>query len=133
MSSQHKLSESVKSIAGAALIGVGLHILWGNLDKAATQVSHPLGASAADALGVLPSIAMAFSQVVQAYASNHQGFLLGVLRMLVSFWPLLMVVAGTMLLRDTVTEKVKALPTPKNIFKIKLRDVDFATPRSTCR
>ena len=133
MTSQHKLSESLKSIAGAALVGLGLHILSGNLDEAATQLSHPLGTSAADALGVLPSVAMAASQAAQAYASNHQGFLLdaasdvGVILAAASRHCGNHACCGTL-----STDKVKALPAlPKKYFQNKDRDVDFAAPRST--
>jgi hypothetical protein len=37
--------------------------------------------------------------------------------MLVSFWPLFLVVVGTVLLRDVFADKVKALPAPNQYFK----------------
>jgi hypothetical protein len=130
MTRQHRLYESFNSIAGAAFVGIGLHLLWGNLDRAASHLSHPLGAAAGEALGVLPSIALALSQVVQAYDSDHRAFVLTLLRILISFWPLLLVIAGTMFLRDAVREreKVKALPAPARYFQNKDAGCRFCCP-----
>jgi len=129
MTRQHKTSESITAIAGGALVGLGLHILSGNLDTAAVQLRHLLGNTAGDALGVLPSVVLASSQAAQAYTLNHQCFL----RMLVSFWPLLLVVVGTVLLWDVFADKGKALPTPnqyfqKNAFKNKNTGCRFRCP-----
>jgi len=117
MTRQHRLSESFKSIAGAALVGLGLHLLWGNLDRAATQLSHLLGTAAGETLGVLPSAVLASSQAVQAYALDRQVFLLGLLRMLVSFWPLLLVALGAGLLKDVFTDEVDTLTAPEKYFQ----------------
>jgi hypothetical protein len=131
-------SERLRSISGGALIGLGLHILFGNLDRGAVQVRHLLGTTAGDTLGALPTAVLAASQAVQAYALDHQAFLLGLGRLLISFWPLLLVMVGTILLQDALTDKIQASPAPANyfqnsLFKIKIRDVDFAAPRSTHR
>jgi hypothetical protein len=48
---------------------------------------------------------------LQAYAADHQRFLQGFLRhIFVSCWPLLLVIAGTILSRDAFTDDVNALP-----------------------
>lgn len=109
--------ERLRSIAGGALIGLGLHILFGNLDRGVVQVRHLLGTTAGDALGTLPTAVLAASQAVQAYALDHQAFLLGLGRLLISFWPLLLVMAGTVLLQDALTDKVKASPAPADYFQ----------------
>src|SRR6266404_1250379 len=44
-----------KSLAGAALIGLGIFIFHGNLNRAATQWSHLLSATPGEALGLLPT------------------------------------------------------------------------------
>ena len=117
MASGHEASEVVRSIAGGTLIGLGLHSLFGNLDRVAAQLGHLLGAGAREALGTLPAVVLAASQAARAYELDHDGFLLGLLRMLVSFWPLLLVAAGATLLRDVLTDKVKALPRPNQLFE----------------
>jgi hypothetical protein len=115
MTRQNRFSERLRSIAGGTLVGLGLHILFGNLTRE-IQLRHLLGTPAGEALGVLPSVALATSQAVQAYALDHQGFL-GLMRVLVSLWPLLLVTVGTILLRDALTDKVKELPAPAKYFR----------------
>ena len=117
MAGRHRLSESFRSIAGGALVGLGLHVLFGNLDRAAAHLRHLLGTTAGEAPGALSSVVLAASQAGQAYAVDHQAFLLGLLRVLVSFWPLLLVVVGATLLRNALSDKVKALPTPTKYFQ----------------
>ena len=120
MASQHRPSEGLKSIVGGALVGLGLHILFGNLDRVAEQMKHMLGTAAWETLGVLPSAVLAASQAVQAYGLDHQGFLQSLLWIgswiLISFWPLVLVIAGTVLLRNFFTEKARALPSPEKYF-----------------
>jgi hypothetical protein len=110
MAGQHRPSESLESIAGGALVGLGLHILSGSLDRAAAQWRHLLGTTTGEVIGVLPSVLLAASHAVQAYASDHHTFLQGILRILFSFWPLLLVIAGTLLLRNSFADNVKASP-----------------------
>jgi hypothetical protein len=111
MTRQHNTSESLKSIGGGALVGLGLHLFIGNLQGDAAQMSHLLGIAQGESLGVLPSIVLATSQAVRVYGADHQGLSQGLLWVLLSFWPLLLVIAGTTLLRDVFTDRVKALPT----------------------
>jgi len=100
-----------KSLAGAALVGLGIFILQGNLDRAATEWRHLLSTTPGEAQGILPTVILAAPRVLQAYAANHQRFLQGFLRhVFVSCWPLLLVIVGTVLSRDTFTEDVNALP-----------------------
>jgi hypothetical protein len=116
MTRQGKPSEILKSIAGGTLVGMGLHILLRSVDRAATQMSHSLGANAGEGLGLVPSAVLAASQAARVYAVDHLGLLQGVLRMLVSFWPLLLVIVGSLLLRDVFADKVETLPAPAKYF-----------------
>jgi hypothetical protein len=139
MTRRHRPTESFRSIAGGALVGLGLHILSGNVDNAASQLrllvgNHPGGATGGEGLGVLPSAVLASSQAAQAYAFDHQGFLLGLLWMLISFWPLLLVIVGTILLRNAFTDKVKALPTPSQYFQRNaFKNKTFKNSATGCR
>ena len=100
-----------KSLAGAALVGLGIFIFHGNLDRAATEWSHLLGSTPGEALGVLPTVILAAPRVLQAYSADHQRFLQGFLgHIFVSCWPLLLVIIGTLLSRDIFTDDVNALP-----------------------
>lgn len=91
-----------RSIAGAALVGVGLFVLHENFTAAVTWLNHTLGANRSEALGILPATMLA---LLQNCAASHQRFLQAFMQhMLVSVWPLLLVVVGTVLSRDSFTE-----------------------------
>jgi hypothetical protein len=97
---QHTFSGRAKSVAGAALIGLGIFILHKNLDQATTQLNH-LVSSPKEMLGILPTLLLAALRVLQAYSSNHQEFLESLLQHLwLTFWPLVLVSAGTALSGD---------------------------------
>lgn len=97
---QHTFIGRAKSIAGAALIGLGVFVLYENLDRAASQLSY-LFSPSGKTLGVLPTVILAALRVLQAYASDHQRFVQGLFQhALATFWPLLLVIAGTVLSRD---------------------------------
>lgn len=93
MARQHTPAQSFKSIARAALIGLGILVLFGYLGGAATQVNHILCTRAVEALGVLPSIAPVAWQAMQAYGFDQHP-LECLLPMLLSLWPLFHVMAG---------------------------------------
>jgi hypothetical protein len=94
MEGQHTHSLSFKSIAGVALAGLGILVLLRNLDWPVAQVESFLCSRAVDALRLLPGIVLSAWQTLPAYAFDHQGFSACPLQMLVSFWPLLHVLAG---------------------------------------
>ena len=98
MARQRTLSQILKSI-GSALVGTGLFTLFGNLDRDTARLSHLLATTPGEGLGVL-------SSVILAASFDHQRLLQGLLQMLVSFWPLLFVSVGAVLLRDAFTENV---------------------------
>ena len=93
------------------LIGLGIFVFYENLHQAATQLGHLLDVIPREALGVLPSVILAASRVLQAYGADHPRSLQGcLLHMLASSWPLLLVIVGTVLSRDCSTDNVNALP-----------------------
>jgi hypothetical protein len=82
-----------------------------NLDRIATQLSHTLGTTPREALGTLPTVILGASRLAQVYAAGHKRFLEGILQqMLVSSWPLLLVVVGAVLSEDDLTDKFDAPP-----------------------
>jgi hypothetical protein len=85
-----------KSVAGVALVGLGVFILHQNLGQAATQWSNLLGIIPVAGPGALPSVILAAPRVLQAHAADHQSLLQAFFRhMLVSCWPLLLVMIGS--------------------------------------
>jgi hypothetical protein len=111
MTRQHNTSESVKSIAGGIMVGLGLHLLAANLAGDAIQLRHLLGIPGEDAWRMLPCVALAASHAAQAYAMDQQKFVDDLLQILASFWPLLPVIIGALLLRDPLTDQTKTVPT----------------------
>jgi len=59
MATQQTTSRIRKSIALAPLVAFAFALLFGNLDAAAAQPSCPVAAATAEALAVLPSVALA--------------------------------------------------------------------------
>jgi hypothetical protein len=89
---------SLKSIAGACAFVLGFFLLFVNLDGFATLLNHAAGAPA-EMVGILPALGLAGLHAVHAYTFDQPGFLSSLLQILVSFWPLLLIVVGaTMLL-----------------------------------
>jgi len=98
-----------KSIAGTLLAGLGILVFYENLHQAANHLSHLLGTIPAEAPGESPSLALL--QVLQVYAADHQHFSqVLLLHTVASFWPLLLVLVGTVLSRDNFTDDVNAHP-----------------------
>ncbi|MBZ5655280.1 MAG: hypothetical protein LAO56_08365 [Acidobacteriia bacterium] len=125
MARQHTISQTVKSIAGSALVGPGLFILFGNLDGAAAQLGHLLRCTPCDGLGLL-------SSVILAASFDHQRLLEGLVQMLVSFWPLLFVIGGAVLLRNAFTDRDKGVIGSQQTFPKKDSEaVDLIIPDST--
>ena len=101
MAVQQTLVRRAKSIAGTVLTGMGILVFYENLHQAAAQFSHLLGVNPGEATGVLPTAILAAYRVLQTYGADHARLLQGcLLHMLASSWPLLLVIAGKVLLRD---------------------------------
>lgn len=97
MAERQRTFQSSKSTAGAALAGIGMFILYLHLTAAVTSLGHMLGAGGSAALGLLVTVIPSLSQAFEAYDVDHHQFLQHVL---LSCWPLLLVVVGTALARD---------------------------------
>jgi len=94
MARQHNTSRIVKPILAAAFVGLSLLALSGKLDGPSAQwTSSLLGASARVALELLPSIVPAAWHVLQTLAFDHPKSSSCPLRMLVSCWPVLRILA----------------------------------------
>ena len=100
MATRNTASRSLKSIAGAFLLGVGLLILSANLDEIGACMGAFAGISAPQAPEVFPALSLAALHAAQTYAFDHARFLSSLLRILVSFWPVILIFAGVLLLRD---------------------------------
>jgi len=101
MANQQRTSKGLKSVFGAALLALGFLLLFVNLDAVEASASKILGSQASSGLECIPAIILATSHALQTYAFDHEGFLFVVQQILISFWPLILVIAGAALLRSS--------------------------------
>ncbi|HEV2196958.1 MAG TPA: hypothetical protein VGR55_15335 [Candidatus Acidoferrum sp.] len=94
-------SKNVHAVAGAVLFSLGLTLLTANLDAVAAQVSTWFS-STPGSIGSAIEIGLAGLRAVQAYFFDPSAFQSGFLSILVSLWPLILVIIGAILLRDAM-------------------------------
>lgn len=94
-------SKNLQSIAGAVLFSFGLTLLTANLDAVAAQVSNWFIATPGS-LDTATEIGLAGLRAVQAYFFDQSAFQAGFLSILVSLWPLILVIIGPILLQDAI-------------------------------
>jgi hypothetical protein len=99
MARQSRVFRNLRSIVGVALIGVGIFIVGGNLSDACGQLSRLVGisAEASQTFGGLMAVGLAVSQIWRTYVFDRRELALAVCKILISFWPLLLVIAGAVL------------------------------------
>jgi hypothetical protein len=109
------------------LIGFGIFMLGGNLSDACGQLSRLVGisADATRTFGELTVVGLGAAQVWRSYVFDRTELALGVCGILVSFWPLMLVIAGAVLTR------VASGTIPKNVQNKTVRDVDLTGVGST--
>jgi hypothetical protein len=101
----------IRSVAGAALMGMGAFLLRENLHLAATRLEHVLDAGQGP--GLLTAITMAATRGWQVYALNRLQFLHDcLLFLLASCRPLLLIIGGAFLSRDTFTHHCDEIRRP---------------------
>jgi hypothetical protein len=96
MAGQNTLFQKLKSVAGLALIGLAIFMLHGNLTDATARLSRLAGisAEATQTFGELTAVGLAALQVWRSYLFDRQEFLRSLCRILISFWPLVLVITG---------------------------------------
>lgn len=94
-------SKTTHTVAGAVLFCFGLTLLTANLDAIAMQASSWFS-STPGTLGAALEIGLAGLRAVEAYFFDPSAFQAGFLSILVSLWPLILVIIGAILLHDAV-------------------------------
>ena len=94
-------SKTIHTVAGAVLFSLGLTLLTANLDAVAAQVSTWF-TSTSSGLGTAIEVGLAGLRAVQAYFFEPSAFQAGFLSILVSLWPLILVIIGAILLHDAM-------------------------------
>ena len=99
MARQHAVFPNRKFIVGAALIGLGLLVLFRYGAGAAVLIrSLLIIGDQADSLGPLAAASMAVQHFLQCYLFDHTEFLRILFQVLLSFLGLLLIGAGTIFL-----------------------------------
>ena len=93
--------KTVHIAAGALLFSFGITLLTSNLDALAVQASGWFSVTPSS-LGAAIEIGMAGLRAVQAYFFDPSSFQAGFLSILVSLWPLILVIIGAILLHGAV-------------------------------
>jgi hypothetical protein len=94
-------SKNLHPVAGALLFSFGLTLLTANLDAIAVQASAWFSATPGT-VGAAIEIGLAGLRAVQAYFFDPSTFQAGFLSILVSLWPLILVIIGAILLHDAI-------------------------------
>ena len=105
-------ASSLLTILGASILALGFVLLMVNLDVLSSHLSKHF--SSADELGIIASLGLAGLHALHTYAVDEAGFLSSLGQLLVSFWPLLLIVAGALLLRPLAGTRAGRSFSPRN-------------------
>jgi hypothetical protein len=108
MAARQTSSQNLKSIMGAILLALGFLVLFANLDAVTGQINSAAGTPVGPAQGMLPALVLAALHAIEDYAFDHAGFSSGLLQILVSFWPLILIIIGAVLLREAFWRRFPA-------------------------
>jgi len=97
-------SKGFSAVAGALLLSVGLLLLFANLDAAVAHVGNSF-ASTPSSLTTVIEIGLAGLRAAQAYFFDQPTFQAGLHAILVSFWPLILVIIGAALLQNAISKR----------------------------
>ena len=105
MATRQTLSKSLPAVAGALLLSIGLPLLFANLGELAAQVSNSF-APPAGSLSAVIDVGLAGMRAVQAYFFDQPKFQAGLHSILISFWPLVLVMIGATLLHSAIGKRL---------------------------
>lgn len=97
MAKQMTTSRGLKAIVGATLLALGLLLFFANLDGVASRLGSSFTSPAGSSLTFF-ELGLAGLRAAQSYFFHHSSFLSGLREILVSFWPLVLVIMGITLL-----------------------------------
>jgi hypothetical protein len=105
-----------RSIAGPALFGVGLFILYQNVGGAVACATHIL-LHHSSSLGTVPALILGLAQVLKCHAASTPWSSNSLVQhALLSSWPLLLVVVGTVLSGEEVVDS--AAPVGEKVLEL---------------
>ena len=105
MAERQTSSKNFNAMIGALLLALGLFMLFANLDQVARRASPSL-ASTRSSLNTVIELGLTGLRAVQAYFFDQSTFRTGLHLILVSFWPLILVIIGAVLLQSAVNRRL---------------------------
>ena len=87
-------------LIGLILLAGGLTVLFAQIPPIATQVWGRVGADADELGGFVPAAILAVNHAAQAWAFDRANLLSALADMLLSCWPVILVIGGVVLLRN---------------------------------
>jgi hypothetical protein len=97
-------SKGLSAVAGALLLSIGLLLLFANLDAVVGHVGNSF-ASTPSSLTTVMELGLAGLRVAQAYFFDQPTFQAGLHAILVSFWPLILVIIGAALMQNAISKR----------------------------
>ncbi len=104
MAKRQTSSKSFHAVAGALLLSLGLLMLFANLGEVATHIGNSLSPTPG-ALGAVVEIGLAGMRAVQTYLFDQAAFQAGLRSILVSLWPVILVMIGATLLQNAIGKR----------------------------
>jgi hypothetical protein len=95
-----------KKLLGATLLPFGLLLLLVNVESGLAASGSSFGLASAD-VDDLPSLAFSLFHLVQSYFFDHASFLHGLGQILVSCWPIILILTAIVLLQNAVKSQVR--------------------------
>ena len=86
-------------LTGLILMAAGLTVLFAQAHPVAAQVWDRVGANADELGGFVPAAILTVNHAAQAWAFDRANLLSALADMLVSCWPVILVISGVVLLR----------------------------------
>ena len=112
MAKRQTSSRSFHAVAGALLLSLGLLMLFANLDEVAMHIGNSFS-STPGVLGAVVEIGLAGMRAVETYLFDPAAFQAGLRSMLVSLWPLILVMIGATLLQNAIGKRYASPGLPR--------------------
>lgn len=100
MATKQRAFRRVESILGCVLLVIGVIFLSNNVDAMLASAGPAAGHAQDDTTSALLGFGLAGLHAVQAYSFDRAHFFSALHGILVSFWPLALVLIGVVLMRD---------------------------------
>ncbi|PYT73578.1 MAG: hypothetical protein DMG39_06180 [Acidobacteria bacterium] len=104
MAKRQASSKSFHAVAGAFLLCLGVLLLLANLDEIAANATNSVP-SIGGPLGTVMDLGLAGMRAAQAYFFDQPTFHAGLHAILVSLWPLILVIIGAALLQNAISKR----------------------------